>query len=238
MKIFKNEKLIRRNGKIGEYSSLGGMVVLVIGAYLAFSGLFKPETVTLRNQIAMLGSMFLGIILAQIGNHFGLRYGKSPRPDEKLDTGLKGLHSDFNLFHYMAPASHVLVGPAGVWVMIPYHQRGKVEFRKRRWRLTGGGFLQGYLRFFGQEALGRPDLEAAAEANAVIKFLAKKLDPTEIPEVKAILVFPNDTVELDAAESTVPALRLKQLKDFMRQESKKHALANQEIDEIAQLLKG
>ena len=46
----------------------------------------------------------------------------------------------------------------------------------------------------------------------------------DIPEVKPILVFTNDEVELDAGDSPIPAMKLKQLKEFLRQGGKNRAL--------------
>ena len=94
----------------------------------------------------------------------GNRYGRSPRPDEKLDAGLKGLQNEFVMYHYTTPVSHLLLGPAGVWVFKPYHQRGQVTFKKNRWQMRGGGFLQSYMRLFGQESFGRPDLRLTARS--------------------------------------------------------------------------
>ena len=37
MKIVKNEKLIARNGKIGQWMSLASLVVLGLGLYISFS---------------------------------------------------------------------------------------------------------------------------------------------------------------------------------------------------------
>jgi len=228
MKIIKNEKLIQRNGKIGQYVSLAALVVLGIGMYISFS---KPEFFTYS-----VVCLIIGFIMTQVGMYMGGRWGKSPRPDEKLDAGLKGLHSDFNMYHYSSPVSHLLVGPSGVWVLLPYHQRGQITYDKNRWKLRGGGFLQGYMRIFGQEGLGRPDLDAENEVQTMKKFLAKKLDESDIPEIKPILVFTTDEAELDAGESPIPALKLKQLKEFMRQGGKNRALSNEQIKTLTEAL--
>jgi hypothetical protein len=167
--------------------------------------------------------------------YMGNRWGRSPRPDEKIDTGLKGLHSEFNMYHYAAPVSHLLVGPSGVWILLPYHQGGKVEYKKNRWKLSGGGFMQGYMRIFGQEGLGRPELDAEGEAQTLKKFFAKKMDEAEIPEIKSILVFTNDDVEVDAGDSPIPAMKLKQLKEFLRQGAKNRTLSATGIQKIAAL---
>jgi hypothetical protein len=227
MKIIKNEKLIERNSKLGNYISLGALVILGGGMYISFS---KPEWF-----IYSIVCLIVGYILTQIGMYMGNRWGRSPRPDEKIDAGLKGLHSDFNMYHYVAPASHLLVGPAGVWVLLPFHQRGKVEYDGKRWKLSGGGFIQSYMKIFGQESLGKPEAEANAEISAVQKFLEKNLVGQQIPEVKALLIFTSDDLELEANDSPIPAMKLKQLKEFMRQASKNRTLSNSQIEEIGRL---
>jgi hypothetical protein len=224
MRIIKNEKLIVRNGKIGQWLSLAALAVLGIGMYISFA---KPQLFTYS-----IICLVLGFIMTQIGMYMGGRWGKSPRPDEKLDAGLKGLHSEFSIYHYSSPVSHLLVGPSGVWVLLPYHQRGKVSFEKNRWKMKGGGFLQNYMRIFGQENLGRPELDAENEVRTLQKFFAKKLDESDIPEVKPILVFTTDEVELDVGDSPIAAMKMKQLKEFLRQGGKNRALSSEQIAEI------
>jgi hypothetical protein len=227
MKIIKNEKLIQRNGKIGQYTSLAALIVLGGGMYISFR---KPELFSYS-----ILSLLLGFMLTQVGMYMGNRWGRSPRPDERLDAGLKGLHSEFVIHHYSTPASHFLVGPAGAWVLVPYQQSGKVEFRNNRWRLSGGGFLQKYMRIFGQEGLGKPHAEVQSEINALQKFLEKKLDSADVPEVGGLIVFTNEELELEAGESPIPALKLKQLKEFMRQGAKNRVLSGDQIVKITEL---
>ncbi len=229
MKIIKNEKLIERNGKIGQWISLAALVVLGFGMYISFS---KPELFTYS-----LVCLAVGFIMTQVGMYMGNRWGRSPRPDEKFDAGLKGLHSDFNMYHYSSPVSHLLVGPSGVWILLPYHQRGKVAFAKNRWKMSGGGFMQGYMRIFGQESIGRPELDAENEVLTLKKFFAKKMEEPNIPvPIRPILVFTSDEVELDAGESPIPAIKLKQLKEFMRQGGKNRALSNDQIKILTDVL--
>jgi len=228
MKIIKNEKLIARNGKIGQYTSLAALIVLGAGMYISFS---KPELFTYS-----IVCLVVGFIMTQVGMYMGNRWGRSPRPDEKFDAGLKGLHSEFSIYHYSSPISHLLIGPPGVWVLLPYHQRGKVVFKKNRWKISGGGFLQGYMRIFGQESLGRPEIDAETEVQTLKKFFAKKMDESNTPEIKPVLVFTNDEVELDAGDSPIPAMNLKQLKEFMRQGGRNRVLSADKIKELNDLL--
>jgi len=232
MKIIKNEKLIKRNSIIGQWTSIAALLVLGGGMYMSFSNPGNPQLVT-YSIIALVG----GFILTQIGMYMGNRWGRSPRPDEKFDAGLKGLSGDYTIYHFMAPASHLLVGPAGVWVLIPYRQRGVVTYAKNRWRVGNGGFMQAYMSIFGQEGIGRPDLEAEGEINAVHKLLAKKLNEGEIPEVRAALVFMHEEVDLQQVDGApLPAMKIKQLKDFMRQKGKEKPLGQIQLAAIKSAL--
>ena len=227
MKIIKNEKLIKRNSVVGQWLSLGALVVLGLGMYISFT---KPDLFTYS-----LICLLVGFIMTQVGMYMGSRWGRSPRPDEKIDSGLKGMHAEFTLYHYTTPASHLLVGPSGVWALLPYHQRGKISFEKNRWKMRGGGFLQGYMRIFGQEGIGRPDLDAENEIITLRKFFSKQLEESTLPEVKAALLFTSDEVELDPGDSPIPAMKLKQFKEFMRQNSKSRVLSNTQIAQITEL---
>src|SRR6185436_3213508 len=109
MKIIKNEKLIKRNSTIGGWTSMAALVVLGLGMYMSFT---RPDWF-----VYSLLALLLGFTLTQIGMYLGNKFGRSPRPDEKLDAGLKGLQNEFVMYHYTTPVSHLLVGPAGVWVI-------------------------------------------------------------------------------------------------------------------------
>ncbi|MBI4761071.1 MAG: hypothetical protein ACOYYF_05410 [Chloroflexota bacterium] len=224
MKIIKNEKLIQRNRQIGQWTSLAALIVLGLGMYISFTrtDLFAYS----------LAALLIGFTLTQIGMYLGNRYGRSPRPDEKLDAGLKGLQNEFAIYHYTTPASHLLVGPAGIWVLLPYHQRGKVTYHKNRWRMSGGGFLQAYMRLFGQEGLGRPDIELESEISALKKHLAKRMDETQIPPINAMMVFISDDVEIDAADAPIPAMKLKDIKEFFRKKAKEKPIVQMQLEAV------
>ena len=228
MKIIKNEARIKRNAQIGSWLSLAAMAVLGLGMYISFT---RTDLI-----VYSLTALIVGFTLTQVGMYMGNKYGRSPRPDEKLDTGLKGLPNDYAIYHYTTPVSHLLVGPAGVWVLQPYHQRGQVTFKKNRWRVSGGGFMQGYMRIFGQEGLGRPDLEIEGEVSTLKKYLSKQMDEAEIPEINAVMVFTNEGVEIDAADSPFPVLKVKQIKEFIRQKLKEKKLSAEKINRLKNLL--
>ena len=228
MKIIKNETLIKRNARIGSWTSLVALVVLGLGMYISV----KRTDLFLYSLLALI----LGFTLTQIGMYMGNKFGRSPRPDEKLDAGLKGLQNEFVMYHYTTPASHLLVGPAGVWVIKPYHQRGQATYSKNRWRMSGGGFLQSYMRVFGQESLGRPDVEIDNEIRSLRKHLAQQMDESEIPEINPLMVFTDDNVEIDAEDAPLPAVKLKQLKDFIRQRAKEKKVPAEMLSKLKSVL--
>jgi hypothetical protein len=216
MKVITNEKLVKRNGRLGQIATLIGLIVLLGGMAITF---LKPEYAAF-SWLALL----IGFALSQIGLYFGNRWGRRPRPDELVDQGLKGLNDQYSIYHYMTPASHLLVGPSGLWVIFPYYQVGKIVYEKGRWKQKGGSFMQRYLRAFAQEGLGRPDLEAPAEAEAVAKYLKKHLPNENIPGINTALVFTNEKADLEVDGAPLLAVPLKKLKETIRKSAKENSI--------------
>ena len=224
MKVITNEKMIKRNGRIGRIARTGGLIIL-----------FASFIVTFANQmyvnIAFMALLF-GFMLTQIGIYFGNRWGRHPRPDELIDQGLKGLSDQYSIYHYMTPVAHLLVGPSGLWVIMPYYQVGKIVFEKNRWKQKGGGFFQRYMRFIGQEGLGRPDLEAPAEVSAINRYIKKQIPGDESPEPNVALVFTNEKAELEVENPPILTLPLKSLKNTIRKLGKEKPLSPDLINQI------
>jgi hypothetical protein len=218
MKTITNDKLVNRNAKIGQYTSYGALVILGIGLYITFKW---PDKFAYS-----LAALLIGFIMSQVGINFTNRWGRKPRPDDIIDKSLKGLGRDFTIYHYVTPVPHLLVGPAGIWTIIPYFQGGTVVYDKKRWRAKGGGFLQSYMRLFGQDNLGRPDLESETEIESTKRYLMRLLpEGTEIPEIRTALLFVNPKVELKVEGAPIPAMTPKDLKDFLREKSKEKGIS-------------
>jgi hypothetical protein len=230
MKIVRNEKLIKRNAQIGNYTLLIALAVLGAGMFISVrrSDLFAWSLVAL----------VAGFVLTQVAMYYSTRFSRSPRPDEQLDAALKGLPGDTVIYHYMTPVPHVMVGSGGIWILEPRQQRGTVTYERNRWRLRGGGFMQSYMSIFGQEGLGRPDIDIAGDTESLKKFLSKRMDGAEVPPIQAALVFTNEAAEVDAPEAPAPTLRLKQLKEYMRQRVKERAIATPELQQVKAAIGG
>lgn len=210
MIIVRNEKLIKRNAQIGKYSGIISIAILGGGMYLSF----RYQDQIMYSLVALI----VGFTLSQVGIFYSNRFGRSPRPDQELDNALKGLDDQYALYHYESPVTHLLVGPAGIWILFPYVQKGKIIFdeKKGRWKKIGGNF---YLKFFAQDSIGNP----AQEINSGIKRLHKGLGiipDFEFPVIKSALVFTNELAEVDADNAPYPTLHARQLKKVIRQEAK------------------
>jgi hypothetical protein len=228
MKIIINEKLVRRNSRLGQIASVAGLLVLGAGFFIS---LRYPQWI-----LFAWGALLAGFILSQLGLFYGNRWGRRPRPDEHLDQALKGLDDRYTLYHYQPPASHLLIGPAGIWALFPFHQAGKIVFEGGRWKQKGGGFVQGYLRLFAQEGLGRPDLEIPTELETIKKFMKKHLPEVELPEPKAALVFTSDKALLETDNAPIPTLPMDKLKDSIRKSAKERSLAPEKVQLIQNIL--
>ena len=227
MEIFTNEPLIRRNARIGQISSIAGLVVLGGGMYISFA---NPQLFNI-SMIALL----LGFALSQVGIYFGNRWSRRPRPDEVLNQALKGLDGRFNLYHYRTATGHLLVGPAGIWVLMPRSIRGTILYdeAKNRWRQKGGNL---YLKIFAQEGLGRPDLEIGGEVDAVTRYLKKLLPEREFPQIQAALIFTNEKTEVEADNAPIPTLQARKLKELIRKTAKGNPISLDLVKEIQQAL--
>lgn len=215
MRSLINSRLVKRNARIGQVTTLISLAMLGVATYLAF-----------RHVELFVYTLFLMIVaffLSQIGIYFSNRWGRSPRPDQILDKSLKGLGKEYTLYHYLTPASHLLVGPAGVWALLPYHSAGTVTWARGRYRQHGGGFLTAYLRFFGPENIGRPDLEARSEINLLQRFFRRHLENVDVP-IQAALVFYHKAARVEVQGAPFPALTAKELKDFLRKQAKERPL--------------
>lgn len=229
MKVLTNEKTIRRNGKIGQFTSIAALLILAGGMYVSF---VYPTQL----YVSFL-SLLTGFILSQVGIYFGNRWGRRPRIDERLTAALKGLSKDYTLYHFLTPVNHLLIGPAGIWLIEPYYQRGTIVYEKGKWKQKGGGFFLSYLKIFAQEGLGNPGFEVKADLDSLTAAFKKALgDGVEMPPINAVLVFTDDRAELQTDGAPWPTLKLDQLKGHIRNAAKQTPFPATEIKRVTEVL--
>jgi hypothetical protein len=207
MQVFLNERKVRINSSIGRWASLGGLAVLIVG--MVYS-LRNPDVV----WVSMV-SLLVGFVASAVGAYYANHWTRSPRADEVLDSALKGISNTYHVYHYLLPVPHVLLGPAGLFLLRTYTHDGPITYDGKKWRQKFN--LLRALGFSGQDSLADPVRDALFDVDRFRRWLAKRMPEDRIPEITPLIVFVRDGVELDLAETQVPVLPYKRLKRTVRQ---------------------
>jgi len=241
MKIIKNERTIQRNRKIGNYTMLAGMAILIGGLVLSINqistGFKDPQSSAVGSETMFNYStiaMFAGLILTEISMYFNNRWGRKPSMDEKLSLSLKGLDDRYAAYHYRGPVPAMLVGPSGIWVMIPMYQKGAITFENGRYRQAG---VTWFVKTFYQEGIGRPELLAQNQIEEVQQFIKKNLPDAALPPVQAVIVFTAADATVQVGEDApFPALHADKLKDFIRRKAKEQPVPVTALQKLIEAL--
>lgn len=231
MRAIVNEEKIKRRAKLGQLASWAGLAVLAVGMVISLRA--KPTDP--RYNIWILASfacLILGFVAANVGGYNLRRFGRSPRPDERLEKALKGFDNRYVLFSWMLPAPYVLIGPSGIYTFAVRDQGGKVTNLGDRWKQPFS--LGRFLTAFGQEGLGNPTLEAQEDAKKLQQYLTKHMPELNI-EVQPMVVFLNPAVELDLHSPQVPVVVPKGLKAVLRQRAKQIQLNGATLQRVEEL---
>lgn len=223
MKVFRDEARIARMKSFSKYASLVGFLILVGGLVLGF---VDPERYLFLQVIALP----LGWLLSQVGLYLAHRYLRSPRPDEVLDDALRTVARRGRMYHYLLPAPHVLLMPAGPIVFIAKFQPGDVSVEGDRWKQRGVSFLR---KLFSQESLGNPTREAENAVKSLAAYINKEAPEVEEVPIGAIIVFTaKNSGELDLDDSNIPAMHFTKLRGYFKQKANREALPGDEYQAL------
>jgi hypothetical protein len=225
MKVYRDEERIEGLKKRGMRVSLIGFLFLAGGFIILFMQDTLGSNVILYQTLALL----FGFGLTQYGLYLQHRYSRSPRPDEVLDDALKTVARDGILYHFMLPAPHVLLTPAGPIVFNLKYQTGVIRAEGDKWSQKGLGFR----RFFGQEGLGNPTKEVEKMVTALAGHISRHAPEVEEVAIGAMIVFTSkNQEELDVSESRIPAMHYSKVKGFLRQQGKGEPLPQEDYDAL------
>lgn len=229
MRIVSNDKSIQRNQTIARWTLIIGIAVLVLALFanlyvaVPMLGNNSPDAALTPQQsqytIYSFIGLLLGYTLTTISTSLNSRYGR--RPDKGLAAALRGNSNAYALFNYMLGASHVLVAPGGTYVLVPKYQSGPIQYANGKWKHAGQSTLSRI--FLRQDVLGNPTTDAKLEIDALQRHLKKHAPDLSI-EPQAVVVFMSPRAVLDVSGSPVPAVQVKQLKDFIRKQPKRPSI--------------
>lgn len=227
MQITTNDSFASRRALIGRWSTILGFAVLIVGMYISLQQPQRPTSNSLELLLFVPWvTLFLGIILLNVGKYHSSRWGTNPRVDKALSRALKGLNDRYHLFNFISdlPAEHVLVTPQGVIVLEPRPFIGEVMHEGNQWRRPIN--FQGLLQRFADGGIGNPTREALKSAAAIQNTLRERLgdDVGGSIMVLPIIVMTNDRVKLQMSDPEVPVVKLADLRGGLRQIKDGHKL--------------
>jgi hypothetical protein len=182
--------------------------------------------------IASFGCLILGFIAANIGGYNTRRFGRSPRPDERLAHELKGFDDRYMLFNWLLPAPYVFAGPSGIYTIALREQAGQVTNIGSKWKQPFS--IARIFLAFSSEGVGNPTLDSQQDARKMQQYLAKHIPDLDV-EVQPLVLFTNPKAVLELKNPDVPVLTPQGLKALFRQRKKDAHLTTQRLEELQKL---
>lgn len=227
MRIVTNTKLAQRNRRLAQYLFFGSLGLLGIGLFVSSRPLVSQDpTEAALSVIVPPLALILGYIATFISIRMTNLWVRTPRPEEALKEGLKGISPKsvlYNYYHF--PARHVLICPQGVFAIVTRFQDGRFAVEGDKWRAQKGigGRVLGVLRF---DSIGNPTVDAI-QASEHVGSLLKKIGIDV--EVKPIVLFVSPRVEVTLENPVVPVCHVStkhdlSLKDYLWKLGKPQAL--------------
>lgn len=259
MKIYRNLEEIQRKEQLGRRFSTIGLLVLFSGLMSSFvPSCYPPDqpAITPFGQLVQANWVYvsfvalpLGFICASMGSYFINRFARRrwpgikqiARPDELIARSLKGLDNKYALFLWSLPANYILVGPCGVLLFSPRGDKGRVRVQGDTWRepFSIGRFFS----IFAREGVGNPPREIADQIQSLRKLL-QEADRENTDENESLAdvamdgaaIFLNQQMEIEAESPSIPALRLDQVKPYVRRKTQEVKLRTSVLRRLTRVL--
>ena len=215
MHVVVNQKLISNRVRIASAAHLAALGVFAVGLYVSWS---NPEP-TLEQMGAAYGAIIIGLILYNVGQVFLRRYGPRFRQDGVLTRTLKGLDKRFHLVAFASTKlpEYIIVGPAGIQVIITRTHDGAISCRSNSWKRDVGSGFKKLTGLFGGIPFGDPSEDAAKAIARVRARLADAGIPeSSQPPVDAVIAFTNPAAKLRNDGCSYPVTGLKGLRGTIR----------------------
>ena len=225
MKLSINYKLIERNKKIAQITLFASLALLTIGFIW-----------TLRNSEpakSLIGYLILipAYLLVQISIFMANRWGKSPRPDEIVVQALKGLDNRYTLYNFTTGVPHLLIGPIGIWIINPYHHKGKISYNLEKNRYLQKGGPNFIAKYFAQDGLPNITREVFSLKKDLTKYFDKNSIQIDEEPIIVNLFYSDDIILLT---NNAPEINLKsdKIKVFIRKHVKKANIPPEKIEKL------
>ena len=204
MRVETNDRVIKRNRQIAQYSFFVSMGVWLTSMLVTFPGILgdRADTTPFNIlEVALTFALPFALVLALFAIHMTNLWIREPRPEQAIREGLKGVSKKSVLYHYYhSPAKHVLIAPQGIYVLIVRWQQGQITVTGERWQQKRSlvARIGGVFRL---DNVGDP----VGESQRAINYLKRVLEPIAPDvEVDAIVVLTDPRAELEEEDSPLP----------------------------------
>lgn len=232
MRVITNTDIVESRSQWAKRISPIAMFTLLTAFLLNLYSLFKPGHPEYIQYTFIL--LMVGLVLSMISTNLVNRWVREPRADQVLSNILKKFSKDHVLFNYTISPPHILLTPSRLYVITVKRQTGQITVKGDRFsRKFAWGRL---LRFFADEGLGVPVVEAQSSVNKLHKFLTKNLTDEELPEIKPLVIFVNKDVELSVNDPVIPVMRSNGLKTYLREHDKQKAISASLRDRLIEII--
>ena len=239
--------MIKGREKLGRRFSFLGLGVLLAGMIASFIPSWYPPGTPAPNALAgflqqwwalaSLVALPLGFTCATLGSYFINRFARRywpgskvmARPDEVLERGMKGFDDKYSYFaHSLKESNYVLAGQCGILIFAARSDRGRVVVQGDRWKEPFS--IMRFFTVFAREGVGNPARDLGEQVSKLRDLLNKSGDASlnDVP-IDGAAVFLNDGVKLELDSPVIPALRVDQVKEFVRRKAKEAKLSNNTV---------
>lgn len=232
MQIVVNEQFVKSRARIGNIAHLISMGLLIVGFIL--SVVYPNYGVEFLFGAYM--AMILALLVLSYSRNFTRRWGTRFRQDVQLVPGLRGLDNRHTMFNYPGPElpDHLVVGPTGLYILVPRANSGTIKFDGRRW--SRGSLGGGFFRSLSEGALGNPLQDVNKALTQIAGFIKKNGSPELVEglEARPIIVFTHPDARLEIRNSPVPAMLVRELRSVFRKA--KETLEPAKMEELKRIL--
>ena len=239
MHVVVNQKLISTRVKLASAAHLAALAVFAVGLYMSWSN----TELTMEQMAGSYAAIIVGLVLYNAGQIFLRRFGPRARADGILAKTLKGLDRRYTLLAFPSAKlpDNILIGPAGIQVIVTRPHDGVISCRGDQWSRDAGGGLKRIAGLFGGTPFGDPSKDVAKGIEQVRQRLASAgIAEGAQPPVDGIIVFTDPKAKLRIDGSTYPVTTLKGLRSNVRgaKGSRERALDERSADRVVQALSG
>jgi hypothetical protein len=239
MRIETNVRLARRNRQIAQYLFFASFGLLIVGLLIS-----NVPLATGSDQLLAILLPAIVLPLAFISTMVSVRmtnlWVRTPRPEDTIREGLKGVSSKSVLYNYCAfPARHILITPTGIYAMITRFQDGRFTVEGDKWT-THRSTISRIFSILRFDSIRNPSVDARAAA-AQVQALVDQV--TTGVTVQPLVLFVDPRAQVNIINPSVPVLypdlkREPNLKTYLRDAAKhpQRSLTTEQIQAFETLL--